>query len=123
MPTESGHQAKKARGGGKIEPCNVSRYLSKPLMLTFFCCPCSIVHNLSLLLRPLWHSSPLTPPQPHRLPILLHFRNKAIALLDHIRVLLILIIRAVRLNNAVDTIDRTGDPVSGDEFSEIPVCV
>ena len=40
-------------------------------------------------------------------------------MLDHIGVLLILIIRPVRLDDAVDAVDGAGDAVCGDEFGEI----
>ena len=40
-------------------------------------------------------------------------------MLDHISVLLILIIRPVRLDDAVDAVDGAGDAVRGDEFGEI----
>ena len=40
-------------------------------------------------------------------------------MLDDISVLLILIIRAVRFDDAVDAVNGAGDAVSGDEFGKV----
>ena len=64
-------------------------------------------------------STPFTPPQPDRLAVFLQFRNQAIAVLDHIGVLLVLIVRAVGLDDAVDAVDGAGDAIGGDEFGEV----
>ena len=40
-------------------------------------------------------------------------------MLDHIGVLLVLIVRAVGLDDAVDAVDGTGDTIGGDEFGEV----
>ncbi len=64
-------------------------------------------------------SPPLTPPQPHSLPILLQLSNQPVPLLDDIRILLILIVRPVRLDDLVDAVDGAGDAVCGYEFCEI----
>ena len=64
-------------------------------------------------------SPPFTPPQPDRLSVFLQFRNQAIAMLDHIGVLLVLIVRAVGLDDAVDAVDGTGDTIGGDELGEV----
>lgn len=61
-------------------------------------------------------SSPLTPPQSHRLSIFLQLRNQPVSLLDHVGVLLVLVIRPVRFYNLVDAIDGAGDAVRRDEF-------
>lgn len=41
-------------------------------------------------------------------------------MLHHIRVLLILVVRSVRLNDAIDTIDGACNAVAGDKFGQIP---
>ena len=64
--------------------------------------------------------SPFTPPQPDSLSILLKLRDKGISMLHHIRILLVLVVRSVRLDNTVDTIDRACDPVACNELGQIP---
>lgn len=41
-------------------------------------------------------------------------------MLHHIRILLVLVVRSVRLDNTVDTIDRACDPVACNELGQIP---
>lgn len=41
-------------------------------------------------------------------------------MLHHIRVLLVLVVGPVGLDNPVDPIDRAGDPVARDEFRQVP---
>lgn len=41
-------------------------------------------------------------------------------MLNHIRVLLVLVVRAIRLDDAVDAVDGAWYPVTGDEFREVP---
>ena len=65
--------------------------------------------------------STLTTPQPDRLSILLQFGDQAIALLDDVGILLVLVIRAVGLDDAVDAVDGAWDAVCGDEFGEVAV--
>lgn len=67
------------------------------------------------------HLSPLTPSQPHCLPILLQLCDQLIALLHDIVVLFVLIIRTVRLDNTLSghAVNRAGDAVRGDEFCEV----
>lgn len=60
--------------------------------------------------------SPLASPQSHRLSVLLQFRNQPVALLDDVRVLLILVVRPVRFYNLVDAVDGAGYAVCCDEF-------
>lgn len=67
-------------------------------------------------------SPPLTPPQPHRLAVLLEFRNKPVALLDDVGVLLVLVVGPVGLDDLVDAVDGAGDAVGGDEFREVAAC-
>ena len=62
----------------------------------------------------------LAPPQPHRLTVLLQLRNELITLLDDVVVLLILVVRSIRLDDAFDAIDRARDAVRRDELGEIP---
>lgn len=64
-------------------------------------------------------SSPLTPPQSHRLPVLLQFRNEPVTLLDDVCVLLVLVVGPVRLDDFVDAVDGAGDAVCGDELGEV----
>ena len=64
-------------------------------------------------------SSPLTPPQSHRLSVFLQFRNEPVTLLDHVCVLLVLVVGPVRLDDFVDAVDGAGDAVCGDEFGEV----
>lgn len=62
----------------------------------------------------------LTAPQTDRLSILLQLGDQGISVLHHIRVLLVLIVGPVGLDNSVDPIDRAGDPVARDEFRQVP---
>ena len=61
-------------------------------------------------------SPPFTPPQPHRLSVFLQLRNQPVALLDHVRILLVLIIWPVRFYDLVDPVDGAGYAVCSDEF-------
>jgi hypothetical protein len=54
------------------------------------------------------------------LAILLQLCDELIALLQDVGVLLILVVRPVRLNNALNAINGAGDAVGGNEFGEIP---
>jgi hypothetical protein len=54
------------------------------------------------------------------LTVLLQLGDELVTLLDHICVLLVLVIGAVRLNNALDTVDGAWDAVCGDELGEVP---
>jgi hypothetical protein len=51
----------------------------------------------------------------------LQLRDELVALLDHVRILLVLVVWPVRFNDALDAINGAGYPVRGDEFGEIPV--
>jgi len=64
--------------------------------------------------------SPLTAPQPHCLPVLLQFRNQPVPLLHHIGILLVLIVRSVCLDDAIDPINRAWYAVCRDEFGQVP---
>ena len=67
----------------------------------------------------IFYSSPspsLTPPQPHRLSVFLQFRNQPVALLDYVRILLILVVGPVRFYDFIDPVDGAGYAVCGDEF-------
>lgn len=82
---------------------------SSNLSPSFFLCwlsPCS--------------SPPLTAPQPDRLPVLLQLGNQPVTLLDHVRVLLVLVVRPVRLDDLVDAVDGAGYAVCGYEFGQVP---
>lgn len=67
--------------------------------------------------------APLTPPQPHGLAVLLQLRDQRIAMLHDTGVLLVLIVRSVCLDNAVDPVDGAGNAVAGDELGQIPIRV
>jgi hypothetical protein len=64
-------------------------------------------------------SSPLTPSQPDSLPILLQLGDQRVALLDHVGILLILVVRAIGLNDVINPVNGTGDTVGGYKFGEI----
>jgi len=64
-------------------------------------------------------SSPLTPSQPDSLPILLQLGDQCVALLDHVGILLILVVRAIGLNDVINPVNGTGDTVGGYKFGEI----
>lgn len=67
--------------------------------------------------------TPFTPAQPHGLSVLLKLRDQRIALLHHIRVLLVLVVRPIRLDDPVDSINRACDAVAGNELGQVPVTV
>lgn len=67
--------------------------------------------------------APFASSQPHGLSVLLQFRNQGIAVLHNIRVLLVLVVWSVRLDDAIDPIDGACNPVAGNEFGKIPVAV
>lgn len=66
-------------------------------------------------------STSLTSSQSHSLTILLKLGDQSIALLDHVGVLLVLIVRSIGLDDAIDTINRARYSVSCDEFGKIPM--
>lgn len=76
-----------------------------------------------MMTSPIEILTPLAPPQPHGLSILLKLRDQRIALLHHIGILLVLVVRPIRLNNPVDSINGAGDAVAGNELGQIPVSV
>ena len=59
------------------------------------------------------------PPQSHGLAVLLELGDQCIAVLDHIRVLLILVVGSVRLDDPVDPVDRARNAVVGNELGKI----
>lgn len=63
----------------------------------------------------------LASPQPHGLAVLLELGDELIALADHVLVLLVLVVGAVRLDDtlACNTVDGAGDAAGGDEASQI----
>lgn len=67
--------------------------------------------------------TPLASPQPDRLAVLLELGDQGIALLDKVRVLLVLIVRAVRLDNSVDPVNCARYPVGGYELGQVPVVI
>ena len=67
--------------------------------------------------------TPFAPSQPHRLSIFLQLRDQCISLLHHISVLLVLVVRSIRLDNTIDSVDCACDTVASNEFCKIPVKV
>jgi hypothetical protein len=63
----------------------------------------------------------LTAPQPNRLTVLLQLGDKLITLLDDVRILLVLVVWSVGLDDALDTVDGARDAVCCDEFGKVPV--
>lgn len=63
----------------------------------------------------------LAPPHSNGLAVLLELGDEGITLLDDIGILLVLVIRAIGLDDSVDTIDRARYPVTGDELGKISV--
>jgi hypothetical protein len=85
--------------------------------------PYSILATLHIppyRLLPTLPSAALATPQPHRLSVLLQLRDQLIALLHHIGILLVLVIRPVGLDDALDAVDGARDPVRCDELGEVP---
>jgi hypothetical protein len=66
------------------------------------------------------HLTALTSPQPDSLTVLLQLGDELITLLDYIRVLLVLVVWSVRLDDALDAVDGAGYAVGSDEASEVP---
>lgn len=68
---------------------------------------------------------PLTSPQPDGLPILLQLSDELVALAHHVLVLLVLVVRPVRLDDAVarDAVDRAGDAAGGNKLGEVTMAV
>jgi hypothetical protein len=66
-------------------------------------------------------SSSLATSQPDGLPVLLQLGNKLVTLADDILVLLVLVVRAVGLDDtaACDTIDSAGNAAGGDELGQV----
>lgn len=64
-------------------------------------------------------SSPLTSPQSHRLPVFLQLRDQPVSLLDHVRILLVLVVWPVRFYNLVDAVDGAGYAVCRDELRQV----
>lgn len=64
---------------------------------------------------------PLTSPQPHRLTVLLQLGNQLVALADDVLVLLVLVVGAVRLNDATarDAVNGAGNAAGGDELGKV----
>ena len=64
-------------------------------------------------------SSTLTPSQPDRLAVLLQLGDQLIALLDHVMILLVLVVRPVRLDDAVDSVDGASNTACCNELRQI----
>jgi hypothetical protein len=63
----------------------------------------------------------LASPQSDGLTVLLQLGDELVTLLHHIRVLLVLVVWSVRLDNALDAVDGAWDAVGGNELGEVPV--
>lgn len=84
------------------------------------CCYMSIFYAIyRAFCRRLVGSSAFTSPQPNSLPILLQLGDQRVALLDHVGILLILIVRAVSLNDVIYAVNGTGYAVGGYKFGKI----
>lgn len=66
-------------------------------------------------------SAPFASAQPHRLAVLLKLRDQCITMLHHIRILLVLVIRPVRLDNPIHAVNRASNAVAGDELGQVTV--
>ncbi len=79
------------------------------------------MHYFAQLSLPLPPLRTLTPSQSHSLSILLELSDELIALLDHITILLVLVIRTVGLDDAFagHAIDSARDTTSCDEFGQV----
>lgn len=67
--------------------------------------------------------TPFAAPKSDRLSVLLELRDQLVALLDHVVVLLVLVIRPVRLNDTPDAVHCTRDTVRRNELREVPVII
>lgn len=99
-----------------LSPLSLSLCVISPIVIRSVC----LSVCLFVLLYSLLPSSPLTPPQPHRLSVFLQFRNQPVALLDHVCVLLVLVVRPIGLDDLVDAVDGAGYAVCGDELRQVP---
>ena len=84
-------------------------------------CLCYKYNHISFLSSPpllaaSCSSSPLASPQSHGLSVFLQLRNQPVSLLDHIRVLLVLVVWPVGLYDLVDAVDGAGYAVCRDEL-------
>jgi hypothetical protein len=70
---------------------------------------------LTLLLT----SASFTTPKSDCLSVFLKLRDKLIALLDNIVVLLVFIVWSVGFNNSLDTVNRTRDSLCSDKIGKI----
>lgn len=67
----------------------------------------------------------LATPQSHSLAVFLEFRDQLIALLDDVLVLLVLVVRAVRLDDALarDAVDGAGDAAACYELGQVTIYI
>ena len=65
--------------------------------------------------------SSFTSSQPHCLTILLQLRDQLVPLANNLRILFVLIVRSVCLDDAVDPIYGAWDTIRSNEFGEIAV--
>ena len=63
----------------------------------------------------------LTSTKTHSLSILLDLGDQRITVLNHVGILLVLVVGAIRLNDTVDTVDGAGNTVVGNEFGKVTV--
>lgn len=67
--------------------------------------------------------TPLASPQTHCLAILLKFGDQSVSMFHHVCILLVFIIRAVRFDDSIDTVNRAGNSVVRDKPSKVTVAV
>ena len=59
--------------------------------------------------------------QPHRLTVLLKLRDQCITMLHYIRILLVLVVRPVRLDNPIHAVNRASNAIAGDKLGQVTV--
>ena len=70
--------------------------------------------------RTMSYLTSLATPKTDSLPVLLKFGDQSITVLDHISVLLVLVIRSVGFNDAIDSVDRASNAIARDKLGQIP---
>jgi hypothetical protein len=63
----------------------------------------------------------LASPQSDGLAVLLQLGDELVTLLHHIRVLLVLVVWSVRLDDTLDAVDGARNAVCGNELGKVPV--
>lgn len=78
-------------------------------------------HASSLTMYLPTHLGTFAPPQPDRLAVLLQLGNQLVALLHDVRVLLVLVVRPVGLDDTLarHAVDGARDALGGDELGQV----